>query len=112
MSGLARKKPPKKKEPPKCTLCGGNGGGYFHGSKSVCPLKNGYGECIDMKKTHNTIVGDDIESIFQGKHGFRDASTLGDISDHHCIDDDLPKGTKSVQIKAFMVRTKNILLCI
>ena len=101
----------KKKVPPKCTFCGGNGCGYFHSSKTVCPLKNGYGECIDMKKTHNAIVGDDIESIFRGNHVFSDALTLGDFSNHHRIDDDLPKGTKSVQIKAFMVTTKRFLLC-
>ena len=101
----------RQKEPIKCKFCGVNGHGKIHSRKKVCPLKNSYGECIDMKKTHSTKVGDDSETIFQGNHGFRDASTLGDFSDHHCIDDDLPKGTRSVQIKAFMVRITRFLLC-
>ena len=58
-----------RKQPPKCTFCGGMGGGAFHASARLCPLKNSYGVCMDVKKDGVSKIADDIETIFSGTRG-------------------------------------------
>lgn len=101
-----------KKGRPKCSFCGGGGGGQYHANSKTCPLKNNYGECIDVKKEGAGVVADDIESIFSGRHGFVDCATLGDFSQRETITVSLPLGTKRIQIRSFMVSGSNrYLLC-
>ena len=101
-----------KKRPPKCSFCGGGGGGKYHPSMKVCPLKNSYGQCIDVKKEGVANVADDIETLFNGRHGFVDTVTLGNFSKHKFINEGLPTGTKRVQTRAFFVsENKKYLLC-
>ena len=81
------------REPPKCSFCGGGGGGKYHPSMKVCPLKNSYGQCIDVKKDGVENVADDIEILFHGKHGFVDTTTVGDFSKRNFINEALPNKT-------------------
>lgn len=101
-----------KRDPPKCTFCGGGGGGVFHSNKSSCPLKIGLGDCIDVKKVGKANVGDGIDDIFKGRFEFLDAAMFGTFDHHHFINDELPHGTKRVQIKAYLIKNdKQYLLC-
>ena len=98
--------------PPKCTCCGGNGGRVFHSNKKSCPLKNSYGDCIEINKFGKANVGNDFAIIFNGKHGFVDISTLGGFLHHTYMKDNLPRGTKRIQIKSFSVKNiREYILC-
>ena len=101
-----------KRAPQTCTFCSGIAGGIFHSNKTMFPLKNSYGDCIEIDKVGKAKVGDDIGTIFDGKHSLFYSSTWSDFSHQKYIDDALPRGTKQIQIKSFSVKdNKEYLLC-
>ena len=114
------------KLPGKCTFCGGGGKGgigEYHKNRNSCQLKDGYGICLDVKAGIADLA-DDLDEIaingqstFGGRHLFVDALKIKSlplalINDRTFIDDELPKGTKRIQIRAFLHQgAKKYFLC-